>query len=254
MQNTRFEIHVVPQQLINMRKLWSAHLSGKRHVQSADFAGTYVTLCAAIEYIAGYHLRSELEALQMYVYNTAPEGPSPRISRTNLRGETIQYDQSRGRKALIRLTEKEERSAIKLTFGDIQSLRTWLVGESLKEFCDRIDFSMYNDLLGLYALRNVFAHGRPLRLDADVESPHNIAHPQFSLLESVKTLERVVKAPRGITLEEQNDALSKIVFSPDSVRFYWNRVSLFATRYVSEVPKDISFLQPESIQAALTPL
>lgn len=239
MMTVTSEIHIVGGQLSRLRKIWKAIY--EQYPPNADFVSTYITLCTTIEYVTGHHLRTELEALKAYAANTAPTGDSPWISRFDEKGNHHPYDQSRGREALLRLVDKELSGAMRLTYSDIQTLRTWLCGESLNDFCKTIDDTLYNDLIGLFALRNVFVHGRPLRLDTAEDSLHHFDAARFSLKESVKTLTRINLLSKTPDVIEQANALHEAIFSYEAIQFYWDRVGIFAHRYVDAVPRDLSY-------------
>jgi hypothetical protein len=233
------EIHIVGGQLQQLRKTWDAIY--EQYPPNSHFASTYITLCTTIEYITAHHLRAELEALIAYTANVAPEGVSRWISRIDLHGKTHPYDQSRGRAALLRLLDKELWGATKLTFGEIQNLRKWLCGESLSDFCKTIDGTLYSDFDGLFKLRHVFAHGRPLRLDAAETSPHHFDNTGFSLKEAVKTLKRIGLLSDSPDVREQIDMLHEAIFSYEAIQFYWERVGKFTQQYVESVPLDLSY-------------
>ena len=233
------EIHIVGGQLSQLRKIWDAVY--EQYPSSADFATTYITLCTTIEYVTAHHLRAELEALLTYAQNTAPEGSSCWISRFDLQGNNHPYNQSRGRNALLRLLDKELSGASKLTYREIQNLRIWLCGESVNDFCKTIDDTLFNDFNGLFALRNVFAHGRPLRLDAEESSPDHLDAARYSLKESVKTLTRIGLLSKVPDVMEQAQALHESIFSYEAIQFYWKRVGQYAHRYVESVPRDIYY-------------
>jgi len=244
------EIHIVGGQLSSLRKILEA--SYEHYPTNADFATSYVTLCTAIEYVTGFHLRTELEALRAYTDNVAPDGLSELISRSDLHGNVHPYDQSRAREALLRLLDKEILSATRLTYEGLCDLRKWICGDSLKKFCDSVDNSLCSDLKGLFALRHMIVHGRPLRLDTDENSHNNSDAANFSLKETVKTLSRIELLPNETDVGEQTRALHDAIFSCEAIEFYWNRVGDFAHRYVTTVPHDLSY--HKVIENVLTPL
>ena len=92
---------------------------------------------------------------------------------------------------------------------------------------------------GLFALRNSFAHGRPLRLEEDEESIYGIDSSKFSLRETIKTMRRLNILNQDDDFFHQAGEFNDRVFSSLLIEFYWKRVGDLLRAYLPLCEKSI---------------
>ena len=86
-----------------------------------------------------------------------------------------------------------------------------------------------------------YAHGRPLRIDEDEDSRHNLDAPAFSMREVIKSLRRMnVISDQGDFFDRAGE-LYDVLGSTMCITFYWRRAGEFISSYVSGVAYDAAY-------------
>ena len=175
--NARAESQAVGRQLTQLRRIFENW--AKKPATGADVAFAYITLCTAVEYTVGVHLRSEFEKLCQFVEFSLPGRYLTMLGRLDEHGNLHPYGEAVVRGTFIRLIQQEQLRCERLTFGELSRELDLLRGTTMPELCRATDECLWGDLQGLNALRNVYAHGQPLRIDEGEESGHNLEAPEI---------------------------------------------------------------------------
>jgi hypothetical protein len=247
------ESHSLPFQLKKLREVFEAWPT--KSPNGADIAFAYITLCASIEYTIGVHLRVELRKLTQLMGTPALFDACRILNRTKEDGWTEPYDGSIGQGMLQRLLSEIQVRSERLTFGDISRELQWFRGTTLPKQCGVVDDYLWGDLLGLSALRNIYAHGRPMRIETEEESRFNLESPAFGMQEVVKSLKRIGVIKTEGDFFNQAGQLFDVLGSNLAITFYWRRTGEFVRTYVDGVAYDGAFHPTiEEAAEALKPL
>ncbi len=237
----RAESHSVEVQLQQLRRIFENWPT--KPATGADVAFAYITLCTALEFTVGFHVRLEFGKLRLFVEVLSQGKHLVVLHRTGEDGWSHPYacDEPIGRETLVRLIQEEQARCDRLTFGDLSRAVQVLRGTTMPEVCSAVDQYLWGDLQGLNSLRNVYSHGRPVRVDEDEESRHNLEAPGFSLREALKSLRRM-KIIRGDgDFFDRAGELFDVLRSSMAITFYWRRAGEFIRSYTTNVPYDKAF-------------
>ncbi len=229
----------VPRQLQHLRCVFENWPT--KPATGADVAFAYITLCTAIEFTVGLHIRTELDKLYTLIDFTNIKEYFKCLNRMDENGQGQPYDESVGKGIFLRLIQEEQRRAERLTFGDLNRALLILRDTTMPKLCKEVDDCLWGDLQGLSALRNTYAHGRPLRMDEDEECRHNLDAPGFSIKEVIRSLRRMKIITDEGDFFDRAGRLYDVLGSPMCITFYWKRVGEFISSYIAGLPYDAVF-------------
>lgn len=235
----RAESCSLPRQLQYLRRVFEAWPTTPP--TGADIAFAYITLCAAIEFTVGFHIRIELDKLYALIESTNIKEYFKCLNRIDENGQGQPYDESIGKGIFLRIIQQEQLRAERLTFRDLTGALFLLRDTKMPEVCKEVDDCLWGDLQGLSALRNSYAHGRPLRIDEDDDSRHNIDARDFSLREVVKSLRRMKIITGESNFFDQAGRVYDVLGSTMCITFYWTRTGEFISHYVASLPYDAAY-------------
>lgn len=207
----------------------------------ADVAFAFVALSTAIEFTVGIHLRTELDKLHTLIDFTDINKYFGCLNRLDENGQGHPYDESVGKGIFLRLIQEEKKRAERLTFGSLSQTLSTLRNTTMPQLCKEVDDFLWGDLQGLSALRNTYAHGRPILIEEDEDSRHNFDASAFTIRQAMNSMKRMkIISDEGDFLDRAG-VFFDVLGSTMCITFYWRRVGEFISSYVAGVPYDRAY-------------